>query len=95
MMISDLTSFRLRDAHPEVIIRPELPLDMDLFVGLGAPGSPSKQVNKLRWQRYPRSTLRWVLLLLWDTFRYNTRTLQMREKNSILGEIDYGNTDSP
>jgi NTE family protein len=33
MMISDLTSYRLRDAHPEVIIRPELPLDMDLFVG--------------------------------------------------------------
>jgi NTE family protein len=33
MMISDLTSYRLRDARPEVIIRPDLPLDMDLFVG--------------------------------------------------------------
>lgn len=36
-MISALTEFRLRDAKPEVIIRPDLPIDMDLFIGFDRP----------------------------------------------------------
>jgi NTE family protein len=33
IMISALTEFRLREAKPEVILRPTLPLEMDLFIG--------------------------------------------------------------
>ncbi|MBN2548936.1 MAG: patatin-like phospholipase family protein [Anaerolineales bacterium] len=35
IMISELSEDRLRMAQPEVIIRPELPTDMGLFIGLG------------------------------------------------------------
>lgn len=33
IMISALTEYRMREAHPEVILRPDLPVDMDLFLG--------------------------------------------------------------
>ena len=33
IMISALTEFRLREAKPEVMLRPTLPLEMDLFIG--------------------------------------------------------------
>lgn len=36
-MISALTAYRLRDARPDVIIRPDLPSDMDLFIGFDRP----------------------------------------------------------
>ncbi len=38
IMISALTEFRLRDNPPEVLIRPDLPADMDMFVGFERPG---------------------------------------------------------
>ena len=46
MMISELTSFRLNAAHPEIIIRPDLPLDMDLFVGFDRAGFAIKAGEK-------------------------------------------------
>lgn len=38
IMISALTEFRLRDNPPDVLIRPELPADMDMFMGFERPG---------------------------------------------------------
>lgn len=38
IMISALTEFRLRDNPPDVLIRPDLPADMDMFVGFERPG---------------------------------------------------------
>jgi NTE family protein len=37
IMISALTEYRLKESQPEVIIRPELPIDMDLFLGFDRP----------------------------------------------------------
>ncbi len=37
IMISALTEFRLRDVPPDVLIRPQLPADMDVFVGFERP----------------------------------------------------------
>lgn len=33
IMISALTEYRLREARPDVILRPDLPVEMDLFMG--------------------------------------------------------------
>jgi hypothetical protein len=37
IMISALTEYRLRDNPPDVLIRPALPADMDVFVGFERP----------------------------------------------------------
>lgn len=37
IMISALTEYRLRDNPPDILIRPELPADMDVFVGFERP----------------------------------------------------------
>ncbi len=37
VMIAALTEFRLREARPEVIIRPDLPVDMDLLLSFDRP----------------------------------------------------------
>lgn len=37
IMISALTEFRLRDVPPDVLIRPQLPADMDVFIGFERP----------------------------------------------------------
>ncbi len=37
IMISALTEYRLRDNPPDVLIRPDLPADMDVFIGFERP----------------------------------------------------------
>jgi NTE family protein len=37
IMISALTEHRLKETKPEVIIRPQLPTDMDIFIGFDRP----------------------------------------------------------
>lgn len=37
IMISALTEYRLKETQPELILRPELPTDMDLFLGFDRP----------------------------------------------------------
>jgi predicted acylesterase/phospholipase RssA len=37
VMIAALTEFRLKESMPEVIIRPDLPVDMDLLLSFDRP----------------------------------------------------------
>jgi NTE family protein len=54
MMISAITELLLKDSRPEVLIRPALPQDMDLFVGFDRPQQAIAAGEKATWEALPR-----------------------------------------
>jgi len=70
-MVSALTDFRLKLSPPDVLIRPELPADMDLFIGFHRP-----KVAIEAGERAAEAALPQILAAPQLDYHYNNRSLR-------------------